>query len=540
MAHLLEIPSPTNDATMNICLDTLLRKKQALVFCNTRRGAESQAERIAQKAKAANPLLEALSDEILSAIPTPTKQCKRLALCVRNGIAFHHAGLHSKQRELIETGFREGVVKIICSTPTLAMGLDLPAFRVVIRDLKRFGTGTSWGMSDIPVLEYEQMAGRAGRPGMEEYGEAIILAETPDQLEQRKERYLLGEPEEVYSKLAVEPVLRTYVLSLVASGFVLTVQGLYDFFAKTFYARQYGDLSKLQAILDAMVVRLETWGFITAGDQSAAGDARSPAAYGFVSANEIRDGRLSATPLGKRVAELYLDPYTAHFLLTCLKRGKTKAMGDFPLLHMLSSCLEIRPLLRPKARELETILERTNPFLSDLLAPEPVQYSADYEEFLMTLKTALFFYDWVDEVHEDALMESLGIAPGEIRAKLERADWLIYATEELARILNHQEFRAPLARMRLRLKHGAKEELLALLRLKNVGRIRARKLFNARIRTLQDVKDAELSALVALVGKATALSVKKQVGQEYAPEKLQVKPGKRKGQKSMADYADDA
>ncbi len=518
------IATASSDAVINLCLDALAKRKQVLVFCNTRRGAESQAERIAHAVTGQSAELLNLADQALHALATPTKQCKRLARCLRHGVAFHHAGLHPKQRALIEDEYRNGVVSVICSTPTLAMGLDLPAFRVIIRDLKRYGGSGAWGMQDIPVLEYHQMAGRAGRPGKEAYGEAVILAETDDQRAARIEQYLHGEPEEVYSKLAVEPVLRTYVLSLIAAEFVTTRAALHDFFDQTFYAKQYGDVAKLHTILDAMIVKLVEWGFLAVADDT--GD--------FVAANAVRDEALTATPLGKRVAELYLDPYTAHFLITCLQRAKTRQLTDFGLLHMLSSTLEMRPWLRPKRREVEELLEETSPYLSTLLAPEPPQYSVEYEQFLATLKTALFFHDWIEEVHEDLLLERLGVTPGEVRAKLDRADWLIYASEELARLLSLNEFRTPLAKLRLRLKHGAKEELLPLLRLKGVGRVRARKLFNARIRTLEDVKRAEYTTLAQLLGKGVALDVKRQVGQDLRPEK--VKRGKRKGQKSLEEY----
>jgi helicase len=544
--RVIEVKQESSDATLNICLDTLARGKQALVFCNTKRGAESQAERTSQAVESTDPHLLALSEEILNVLATPTKQCKRLAFCIKKGVAFHHAGLHAKQRELIENNFREGLIKIICSTPTLSMGLDLPAFRVVIRDLKRFSETGAWGMTDIPVLEYHQMAGRAGRPGMESYGEAIILAETEEQKEERREKYILGEPEEIYSKLAVEPVLRTYVLSLIAGEFVTSRKGLHEFFERTFYAKQYGDTRKLRSILDAMVEMLAEWEFLAVtGDQHAphgepgAARATPRGASLFVSAKELlkqKDGALKATPLGRRVAELYLDPFTGHFLITCLQRATSTQPHDFAVLQMLTSCLELRPLLRPRVRELDEIVEKTNPYLSVLLVSEPVQYSSDYEEFLMTLKTALFLKDWVEEIQEAELLERYGVGPGEVHVKLERADWLLYAAEELARLLSLHQLRAPLAKMRLRLKHGAKEELLPLLQLKNIGRVRARKLFHARIRTLGDVKEADVSTLAALLGRQISLDVKKQVGQDVSAESVRVKPHRRKGQTAMDDY----
>jgi helicase len=102
MARTIEIEQVVADPTLNICLDTLKKEKQGLVFCNTKRGAESQAEKIAAKVKQESAALLNLAEKALKTLPSPTKQCKRLALCLKKGIAFHHAGLHSKQRDLVE------------------------------------------------------------------------------------------------------------------------------------------------------------------------------------------------------------------------------------------------------------------------------------------------------------------------------------------------------------------------------------------------------------------------------------------------------
>ncbi|MBR9703119.1 ski2-like helicase, partial [Candidatus Woesearchaeota archaeon] len=260
-----QLPKYVADQLMNLCLDTIDKTKQALVFCNTKRGAESQAERVSKKVTLNGEKAErcaVLAEQILGALESPTKQCKRLALCVKNGLAFHHAGLNAKQREIIETAFRKSEIFIICCTPTLAMGLDLPAFRSIIRDVKRFTLGKTWGMAHIPVLEYHQMAGRAGRPGMEDFGEAIIVAGSAGEAEDALERYIRGEPEQIISKLAVEPVLRTYLLSLISTGFIKDRKTMYAFFDKTFYAQQYADVSKLHIILDKMLMLLDEWEFI--------------------------------------------------------------------------------------------------------------------------------------------------------------------------------------------------------------------------------------------------------------------------------------
>ena len=194
-----KIDESTDDATLNLALDTIKIGKQALVFANTKRSAEKAAEDISKKIKGEGGELSGLSEDVLYSLTKPTKQCERLALCTKKGIAFHHAGLTEKQKEIIEDNFKKGVIKIICCTPTLAIGVDLPAFRAILKDLKRYGHR---GLAYIPVLEYLQMAGRAGRPNFDKEGQAIIISGSESEKEELLNRYINGEPEEIYSKLA--------------------------------------------------------------------------------------------------------------------------------------------------------------------------------------------------------------------------------------------------------------------------------------------------------------------------------------------------
>ena len=159
--------------------------------------------------------LEALSESILATGESET--CQRLASCVSRGIAFHHAGLLPEQRRLVEQGFRENKIKVIASTPTLAAGLNLPARRVLIKSYRRYEYGS--GMVPIPVIEYRQMAGRAGRPGLDPYGESFLIAKNDSEMQELMEHYINGTPEEIWSKLASESALRTHLLSTIAAGF---------------------------------------------------------------------------------------------------------------------------------------------------------------------------------------------------------------------------------------------------------------------------------------------------------------------------------
>jgi len=461
------IPVISKDAVIDLALDTLAKKKQALVFVNTKRSAEKEAESIAAKVSKTQ---QALAEQIRSVLPHPTKQCERLAKCVAHGIAFHHAGLHAKQRHFVEDGFRDGRVSIICCTPTLAAGLDLPAFRVIIRDVKRYG---NYGMDYIPVLEYHQMAGRAGRPSYDTYGEAIAIAKTEPEADHILDEYVNGMPENILSKLAVEPVLRTYVLSLVATHMAHTEQELLDFFSKTFWAHQFGDLEKLQRIISDTVLLLQEIGMLQGAQ---------------------------ATRLGQRVAQLYIDPLSAHTLRTNLKPG----MQPLKQLYMLCTCTEMKPLFRMREKEFTDIE-------TEGVSSELDEYFE--EDYYNTLKTACVLNDYINEKDEANILERRNIAPGELHGKLERANWLCYAASEIAKITTQKELHRALFKLRMRLRYGVQEELLNLIRFKGIGRIRARKLFNQGIRGVADVKKAAFSELNNILGHKIATELKAQVGE---------------------------
>ncbi len=513
----IKVDDEFDSAVLNIALDTMKIGKQALVFINTKKSAEKTAEEITKKLKNESEVLNELADKALNSLSRPTKQCERLAYCLKKGIAFHHAGLTSEQKNIIEDNFRNGAIKIICCTPTLAYGVDLPAFRAIIKDLRRY---TQHGLSWIPVLDYMQMSGRAGRPNYDKEGQAIVIALTKSEKEKIEEKYLNGLPEEIYSKLAVEPVLRTYVLSLIAVNFTTTKNQLFEFFDKTFYAHQFKDLRRLHSTIEKVIDLLEDWEFIMRSGED------------FSSANELEDEKLKATLIGKRVAELYIDPYTAYFIIKCLRNASDKRTDAFSFLQVISHTFEIRPMLKVGVREYDKIQELMLELSNLILEEEPSMYEPEYEDFLNSVKTALMFNNWINEQDEEFLLEEYNIRPGEIRAKLDIADWLLYATEELSRIMHYQSLIKEIIKLRLRLKYGVKEELLTLIRLENIGRVRARILFRNRFRDLKDIRNADISTLSQILGEKIALSIKKQLGQEQK----ETPQNKRKGQISLRDW----
>ena len=116
--------------------------------------------------------------------PAPLKSC------VKQGIAFHNAGLTNEQRRFVESNFKKGSIKCIIATPTLAAGINLPARRVIIRDVHRFEDG---GNVPIPVMEIKQMCGRAGRPRYDTVRRGDPPGEERGRGQPVFENYLLGD-----------------------------------------------------------------------------------------------------------------------------------------------------------------------------------------------------------------------------------------------------------------------------------------------------------------------------------------------------------
>lgn len=95
------------------------------------------------------------------------------------GIAYHNSDLSAEERELIEEAYRDHVINILFSTTTLAAGVNLPARRVILKDLYT-------GARKLDTKHYKQMIGRAGRAGLDECGESITLIGSHQQLQQAK------------------------------------------------------------------------------------------------------------------------------------------------------------------------------------------------------------------------------------------------------------------------------------------------------------------------------------------------------------------
>ncbi len=480
------IKSETGVDAVNLALDTIAGSGQALVFVNTRKAAESLAVRALGALSGLITggeftALKDLSERVLKASPEPTRLCRTLAECASGGAAFHHAGISYGQRKLVEEAFRNNILKLVVATTTLSMGLNLPSRRVIIRDWWRYEMGL--GMQPLPVMEIKQMAGRAGRPGYDSYGEAVLVARNKRDERHLFEDYILGAPEDVESRLGSKPALRTHMLSLIAGAFTIDRGGLLDFLKKTFFAARSGHAG-LARISERVVDFLISENMVTAKKEA-----------------------LVATRFGRRVSELYIDPLSGALIRSALSARKIKS--DLALFHMLTTTPDMM-VLRLKKKDIEEITGLFYKHKNDLLMPD--EDVSPTEEILSGIKTASVLMDWVNEAREDAIAEHYDIGPGDLRTITELGDWLLYSAEEIGRIFRLKEEVRRLGLLRTRVRYGVKEELLSLVSLRGIGRVRARNLYNAGYRDVENIGEAPADELagVAGIGRTLALDIKKQ------------------------------
>ncbi len=464
---------------------------QTLVFVNNRKSTVSLANRLSTVVagllsevdkKALKKLVGSMKHEQLEAV---SKE-QSLVSCVENGVAFHHAGLESTQRRLVEQGFKDHLIKCIVATPTLAAGVNIPARRVIIRDLWRYDE--NFGMSPLPILEYKQQAGRAGRPRYDTVGDAITIAKDGNQRDQIFYNYILADTEPIYSKLGSQSALRMHLLSAVATRFVRSSEEMYRFIKSTFYAYQTDEYTIKKEVDTAVEFLLE---------------------HQLI--EQISTEYIS-TLFGSRTSSLYIDPLSAIQLKTALGRSNNSETTPLSFLHAVCSTPDVRSLyLRGADAWVE---EKADQVKHQLLLDIPEASSDEYEWFLSDLKTAFLLEDWIEEKPYDALVVQYNIWPGDVHSIVDMAEWLLHATREFARMYNFASV-SEIGDLLVRVQNGCKAELLNLVTLKGIGRVRARALYREGFKTVNDLRTVPLERLAKIktIGKAVAMNIKEQIGE---------------------------
>jgi helicase len=454
---------------------------QSLIFAETRMRSKSLAtkaveviEQLLEKKELDE--LEKISKKILTN-NEQTDLVKTLAILVKKGVAFHHAGLNQTCRQIIETEFRKGTIKLLSSTPTLAAGVNLPARRVVISNINRYNAKIG-ANRPISVLEYKQLCGRAGRPQYDKYGESIVVGNGNG--EEILEHYINGEPEPIESKITEDKSLRTHILSVIVTHPGIKKEEILNFFLQTLGGLQ----SRKPTIKFGIDIALR-----------------------FLSSEILiikKGERYAATEFGKKTSMLYIDPLTATHFRDSIENVSKKRKHTFGFLQVITNSEEFFPKFSLRNKDFETASIMIENHTSELL--EPIS-EYDCSRSLLALQS------WITESSETTLSDNLGMESGDMHRLVENANWLTYCLREIAKHVERADLLEELENLRRRIVYGIREELLELVKVKGIGRVRARTLFKHKIKTLDDLAKIPVNKLAEIdkIGLTLADNIKSEL-----------------------------
>jgi helicase len=344
------------------------------------------------------------------------RRCEHLAAWLREqGLRadHHHAGLTHDSRRTVEKAFRETTTQVLVATGTLEMGINLPARQVVLYDLQGFD---GQGFSPLPVNTVWQRAGRAGRPGFDQHGEAILLAPS---WEKSADRYPTGHFEPVVSGMAESQALSEQILAEVHSRLARTTSQLERVFSSSL-ANFQGKPIKIHRCIEEMLDA----GMLREEDQ------------------ENRT-LLHATPLGRIACRHQLRPATVLHLRRLLEFRND--LTEFDLLVACSSAADCEPILPVDFEDLENLAGELAGHGSLLLADPPLAdtiLQVGGKRLLSALKTCIVLWRWTVLGDEEAVAEEDGIYPFEIRRLVETMDRLLLAAASIRKIMDRPQAQA--------------------------------------------------------------------------------------------------
>ena len=460
-----------NDVIVKVLEKSIKDDSQALAFVSTRRFTESLATYVSKKIdKKINvrqrERFKEVAEKILE-VPKkkgslPTSTCLKLAESIEHGVAFHHAGLFNEQKEIIEDEFRNGNILMITATPSLMYGVNLPSKTVVIRDNTRW---TSNGPQPIPVFDYEQMSGRAGRPQYDDVGYSYLIAKTMDEALNLQEYYVEGEIEKTNSKLVDnKDAIFKQIIAQIASSLSRNLDELTDFFGKTFYGYQMSNNPSM-ALFAADSIRYEL-----------------ESALEFL----LQNGIIRATPEGLKTTDFgNLIARSNYSVETAVKiKEYISSINEINVNEFIYALCETPdvPLIAFKGRKSkDPVREKLSE--AGLFAVDIGNVEA----------TAVSLMEWIDERSEYEIENRYNVYSASTRRSAYETSRLVKFAKDTSEVLGNYSNLKDFDFLSARLYYGVKEDIIPLVvGVKRLGRKRARNLVNIFGNDLSGVSESEL------------------------------------------------
>ncbi|KAG9509345.1 DNA polymerase theta, partial [Fragariocoptes setiger] len=489
-----------------LCIETILDGHSVLVFCESRRDCETMSHLISKQIKTlgnisnsddarfalSQQLRERISREQVKSVLTKLKECpagldSELRLPLSFGVAFHHAGLTTEEREIIEDGFRSGCIRALMATSTLSSGVNLPARRVIIKSPMFLN-------EQMSTMTYRQMIGRAGRKGKDTFGESVLVCNAKTETAGKK--LIASSLKPVTSCLgihfsesgeAISGSLKKALLEVIANGTARAKDSIIQYVTSTYWlsdpsreeTQKY--LDQIQKVLGFLVVKK------------------------FV--DEIRTGVYKSTRLGNAVLNSGLSPDESLLLLQDLTRARDGfcLTSDLHIIYQvtpnnLSQQLEIRDWLhyseiwhslddisqfvgKRVGIEEGVIARRSRGYMSSL--------ADDQERVYRRFRVALALNDLVNEVPMARITSKYKIPRAQLQTVQRSTAQFAGVMAIFCHELGYSNIAALMSPLESRLNFSCQRELLDLVRL-NISRPVARALYDNKFHTVIDVARGDL------------------------------------------------
>ena len=408
--------------------------KSVLIFVNSRREAEKLAKKIA---------FEYLEEYYVD-VSVPYADFIEI---IEHGVAYHHAGLRANIRKYIERMFRDRKIRVLVATTTLAYGVNLPAYRVIVKGINRVVNGIPefYGINEIL-----QMMGRAGRPKYDEKGEAIIVVMSEHLLDIVKEKYFTKLGASVSSKMF--DYLEDVVLRMLVVNYGMRFDEMLEMINLSFATY----LSRINTKL----VKSLVWKAL-----------ENLMDMGLV---EYSNGAYFVSEIGRTIGELCISVKTG--MLLSDRVFEVSTVPEFIASIVNTPDMEV---VNVKKGEIEWL--RSYERIMQLSNYVDIDEGRRWKE----IKTALLLMDWINGVPSYIIVEKYRIHLNDLMNIVETASWLSHSLYRLAlELLGENSIVVEkLKRFERRVEEGATEEMMSLMEIDGVTRDVAKKLIKLGIKS---------------------------------------------------------
>lgn len=402
-------------------------------------------------------------------------QSRRRAEQVASGLAqqgfrvmHHHAGLNRVQRQKVEQQFRSGELEVLVATATLEMGINLPARRVILYDLQRFDGNR---FTPLPANNLWQRAGRAGRPGLDDKGEVVLLAA---QWESNLQPYTEGRFEPIQSQLNNPVALAEQILVEVATGLSQTQTQLEANLSLSLAAFQKR-LPSLRQAVDEMV--------------------EAGMLY-----QETTSPRLRSTPLGWIAVRHMLSPKAVSHLQEGVGSMLEPTLFDFLLLVVSNP--DVEPVLPVDFEDLSMLAEYLRTQTSRYMSGEIGNtLGISGKRLLSTFLMACVLREWTQRGELEQASNLFGIYSFELERLLESSLRILAALIDwLGGFEEQNDLREKAKALHGMLASGLSEEAISLTLVRGLGSKWAKKLLTYGFTDIEDLALAETHNLTQIKG----------------------------------------